>query len=109
VVVQAFSLLSRSAGSASALALALVARNPYLVAFYALLIAGIVTVTVAFWLAFHKYNAKEALAAERNACQGSIIGYQEQLGSCGARQHFADSAPTLDPIDTGRPLRSAVP
>jgi POT family proton-dependent oligopeptide transporter len=85
VVVQAFSLLSRSAGSAGALALASVARDPYLVAFYASLTAGMVAVTVAFWLAFHKHDAEEASAAERDACQGSIVGCQEQLGSRGAR------------------------
>ena len=48
VVVQALSLLSRSAGSASALALASVACNPHLIAFYASLTASIAAVTVAF-------------------------------------------------------------
>ena len=109
VVVQALSLLSGSAGSAGALALASVARDPHLVAFYASLTAGMAAVTVAFWLAFHRYDAEEASAAERDACRGSIVGCQEQLGSRGARQHFADSAPTLDPIDAGRSLSFAVP
>ena len=107
VVVQAFGLLSGGAGSAGALVLTPIARDPHLVAFYASLTAGMTAATVAFWLAFHRYDA-EASAAERDACRGDMAGCQEQTESRFARRRFADSAPTLDPIDTGRPLSFAV-
>lgn len=108
VVVQAFGLLAGSAGSAGALALTPIARNPHLVAFYASLTAGMTAVTVAFWLACHEYDA-EASAAERDACRGDVAGCQEQTESGRARRRFANSAPKLDPVDTGGPLSFAVP
>lgn len=108
VVVQAFGLLAGSAGSAGALTLTAAARNPHLVTFYASLTAGMVAVTVAFWLAFHRYD-DQASAGGRDASQSDTASRQEQMDSRRTRRRFADPAPTLDPIDAGRPLSFAVP
>lgn len=87
VVVQAFGLLCGSIGSAVALAFTPIARDPDLVAFYALLAAGMTVVTIVFWVVFRKYDAEEV----------PVAGYN-------TNQRFTDPAPKLDSIDFPRPL-----
>lgn len=98
VVVQAFGLLSGSAGSAGALALTPIARNPRLVAFYASLTGGMAFVTLAFWLVFRRYDAEEASSA----------GCDAQMEFQCAGQRCIRSAPKLR-IDVGRPFSFVMP
>lgn len=109
VLVQAFGLLAGSAGSAGALALSAAARNPHLVAFYASLTAGMAAVTVAFWLAFRRYDDQyNDRAQESDTAQFPVSQCQGHV-HCRTRRRLADAAPALDPIDAGRPLSFAVP
>ena len=105
VVVQAVGLLVGGAGSACAMALTPVARDPYLVTFYGSLTGGMAATTIIFWLLFRAYN-KQQIAAENKAGQCEC-----DTGLNPAQQAFAqpvnwlsDTAPFLAPIDAGRPI-----
>ena len=55
-IVQAFSLLVAALGSAGAMGFSPLARDPYLVAFYACLTIAITVTAVIFWWVFSKYD-----------------------------------------------------
>ncbi|KAF2792805.1 hypothetical protein K505DRAFT_245859, partial [Melanomma pulvis-pyrius CBS 109.77] len=55
-IVQAISLLLAGVGSSCAMALSPIARDPYLVLFYACLACAMVATTIIFWFVFHKYD-----------------------------------------------------
>jgi hypothetical protein len=63
-IVQAFSLLVAALGSAGAMGLSPIARDSYLVAFYACLTIAITVTAVVFWWVFSKYD--EHLVNEDN-------------------------------------------
>jgi len=59
-LVQAISLLVAGIGSASAMALAEVARDPWLTYLFAALTGGMAITTVLFWLLFRMYDEDDA-------------------------------------------------
>ncbi|KAF2030730.1 PTR2-domain-containing protein [Setomelanomma holmii] len=64
VIVQAISLIIAGLGSAVALALSPVARDPNLVVFYASLAAGMAVTTIIFWMIFRHYDRLQEPASK---------------------------------------------
>jgi POT family proton-dependent oligopeptide transporter len=63
-IVQAISLVIAGLGSAVAMALTPVARDPYLVALYASLSVAMAITTAVFWWLFHKDDKAEAIESD---------------------------------------------
>lgn len=61
-IVQAVSLLVAGVGSAAAMALAEVARDPWLTYLFAALTGGMAITTILFWLLFRKYDEDGTIA-----------------------------------------------
>ncbi|KAL6169365.1 peptide transporter ptr2 [Exserohilum turcicum] len=104
VVVQAVGLLVGGMGSACAMALTPVARNPYLVTFYASLTGSMAVTTLVFWALFRRRD--DSPVSVEGAADPSIAlsGVTQQFGTHPAACRVADEAPLLDPIDTGNPI-----
>ena len=98
VVVQAVGLLVGGVGSACAMALTPVARNPYLVTFYGSLTGGMAITTIIFWTMFHKYDNLQA------STEIMVIPPDAILDNHSATNQVSDEAPLLKPIDAGSPI-----
>ncbi|RMZ71907.1 oligopeptide transporter [Pyrenophora seminiperda CCB06] len=105
VVVQAIGLLVGSLGSACAMALTPVARNPYLVTFYASLTGSMAVTTVIFWALFHKHDGSPA--CEESTADPSIAlpGVTQRVDTHPAANRVSDEAPLLKLVDTGGPIK----
>jgi hypothetical protein len=97
VVVQAVVLLFGAAGSACAMAFSLLARNPYLVYYYAALTAGMGFTTAIFWVVFRSGNNQRGLA--ETAQLHDIFKDTDSLPT------IPESAPRLKPITAGESIR----
>ena len=93
VVVQAVGLLVGGAGSACAMALTPVARDPYPVTFYGSLAGGMAVTTGMFWVLFRKGSRQHTAVANNSRPQA----YQ-------SADRVSDAAPSLGPIDFGSPI-----
>ncbi|PSN74706.1 hypothetical protein BS50DRAFT_643157 [Corynespora cassiicola Philippines] len=60
-IVQAVSLIIAGMGSACAMGIASLARDPYLIKFYASLAGAMLLTTAVFWVLFHKYDSATEL------------------------------------------------
>jgi hypothetical protein len=108
VVVQAIGLLVGSVGSACAMALTPVARNPHLVTFYASLTGSMAVTTAIFWALFRGHvRGHESLPVCVQSTTGLCaagIGVTQQLHTCSTVKRVADKAPSLRSIDAGEPI-----
>ncbi|KAF3031692.1 peptide transporter ptr2 [Didymella heteroderae] len=104
VVVQAVGLLVGGVGSACAMALTPVARDPYLVVFYGSLAAGMAATTIVFWMLFRERDGlretTEVVAGPAEAIRGPV---HHDGGH--AANNISDIAPLLQPIDAGGPIQ----
>ncbi|CAO2651366.1 Nn.00g039360.m01.CDS01 [Neocucurbitaria sp. VM-36] len=102
VLVQAMSLLLGGVGSACAMALAEVARDPNLIWLYASLTGGMAATALIFWLVFRKYDRLELDEADHDPSTETA----HDLGkACGQRQdrEESDPEPCVDTIDVISP------
>jgi len=104
VVVQAIGLLVGSVGSACAMALTPVARNPHLVTFYASLTGSMAVSTAIFWALFRGRDSLPACAQSMAGPCADEFGVAQQVHTCSTRNRVADEAPFLEPIDAGEPI-----
>jgi POT family proton-dependent oligopeptide transporter len=103
VLVQAVGLLVGGIGSACAMALTPVARNPNLIAFYGSLTAGMAVTTILFWLLFRDSGRQPSTdnhTSHHNAAPGSL----RQAPVCHLVDRVPEAAPFLKPIDAGGPI-----
>jgi hypothetical protein len=103
VVVQAVGLLVGGAGSACAMALTPVARDPHLVTFYGSLTVGMAVTTIVFWILFRKYDSSQTAMEVTTGSSKSSLGPMHQVDSHPATM-VSDEAPLLKPIDAGAPI-----
>ena len=103
VVVQAVGLLVGGAGSACAMALTPVARDPHLVTFYGSLTGGMAVTTIVFWILFRKHDSSQTAMEVTTGPSESSLGPMHQVDSHPATM-VSDEAPLLKPIDAGAPI-----
>lgn len=103
VVVQAVGLLVGGVGSACAMALTPVARDPYLVVFYGSLTAGMAITTIVFWMLFRERDGLQKALEVRAGPTGAIRDSVHHNGGRAANK-VSDIAPLLQPIDAGDPI-----
>jgi POT family proton-dependent oligopeptide transporter len=104
VVVQAIGLLVGSVGSACAMALTPVARNPYLVTFYASLTGSMAVTTVLFWALFRRYDSSPVCVEGTADSPAAVFGVAQQANTRPAADRVSDGKLLLGPIDAGGPL-----
>jgi hypothetical protein len=104
VVVQAIGLLVGSVGSACAMALTPVARNPYLVTFYASLAGSMAATTVIFWVLFRRHDSSSEYKEDTADPSGAVLDVAKPANTCPAGRLVPDKAPSLGPIDAGGPI-----
>ncbi|KAJ4332563.1 peptide transporter ptr2 [Ascochyta clinopodiicola] len=105
VVVQAIGLLVGGVGSACAMALTPVARNPYLVTFYASLTGGMAITTIIFWALFRRrHDSPPACVRNTTGPPTAAVGVTQQIEARPAANRVSDEAPLLKPIDAGGPI-----
>lgn len=92
-IVQAISLLVAGIGSACAMGLTPIARDPYLVVFYASLTGAMTATTIIFWFLFRKYDKDHPLDYEET--DGRVESAHD-LERC-LPQQAGDSILTLQP------------
>ena len=80
VLVQAISLLLAGVGSAFAMALAQVARDPNLLWLYASLTGGMAATTLIFWLVFRRYDRSEPDASKKNSSSEISFDLEKATG-----------------------------
>ncbi|KAJ4363370.1 peptide transporter ptr2 [Neocucurbitaria cava] len=88
VIVQAISLLLGGVGSACAMALAEVARDPNLIWLYTSLTAGMAVTALIFWLLFHKYDRLGPDVSEHDPTTETTINLEKE--SCQHQDCTAD-------------------
>ena len=103
VVVQAVGLLVGGLGSACAMALTPVARDPYLVTFYGSLTGGMAITTIVFWTLFRRYDSSQAAVEVTAGPSEASLGPMHQVDSHPTTM-VSDEAPLLKPIDAGGPI-----
>ncbi|KAK1920203.1 hypothetical protein P3342_002499 [Pyrenophora teres f. teres] len=104
VIMQAIGLLVSSVGSAYAMALTPVARNPYLVTFYASLTGSIAVTTVIFWALFRRQDSLSACVESTVDLPAAVSSVTQQINTRPAANRVLDKAPLLNPIDAGGPI-----
>jgi POT family proton-dependent oligopeptide transporter len=104
VVVQAIGLLVGSVGSACAMALTPVARNPYLVTFYASLTGSMAVTTVIFWALFRRHDSSPVCVEGTADPPAALLGVTQPTNTRPAANQVSDEAPSLSPIDAGGPI-----
>lgn len=104
VVVQAIGLLVGGMGSACAMALTAVARNPYLVTFYASLTGSMAATTLLFWVLFRGRDGSSVYVEDAADASTTSSGLTQQVDSQPAVCRLPNEPPLLDPIDTGSPI-----
>jgi POT family proton-dependent oligopeptide transporter len=97
VVVQAIGLLVGSVGSACAMALTAVARNPYLVTFYASLTGSMAVTTVIFWALFRRHGSSPACVKSTADPSTAVLGI--------IQHRVSDEAPLLNLIDASGSMK----
>jgi POT family proton-dependent oligopeptide transporter len=103
VVVQAVGLLVGGVGSACAMALTPVARDPDLITFYASLTAGMAITTVMFWWVFHRcYRQQIPVVGITRQYDAVLSPIRPAL--CHPLNRIPEVAPSLSHIDAGSPI-----
>jgi hypothetical protein len=105
VFVQAIGLLVGGTGSACAMALTPVARDPHLVFFYASLTGGMAVTNIAFWMVFGGGDREHKISQLKNNVftAGAAPGTPGQV-LCHPAYRVPETAPVLLPIDAGGPI-----
>jgi hypothetical protein len=105
VFVQAIGLLVGCAGSACAMALTPVARDPHLIFFYTSLTGGMTVTTIVFWLVFRGGDRLHLVPQLKNnvSIYGAVPGTPGQV-FCHPAYRVPETAPVLLPINAGGPI-----
>lgn len=101
VIVQAVGSLIAALGSAIAMSLTPVARDPRLVIFYASLAGAMAATTVVFWFLFHNYGNS---LPESEQSPGSSVGTSAAVAKSAPRLSPIESAPRIDLFENVPPL-----
>lgn len=100
VVVQAVGLLIGGVGSACAMALSPVARDPDLITFYGSLTGGMAITTVIFWSLFRGHDRQKMTGESKMSEYDAILS----PAHCHPPDPLYGAAPSLAPIDRGDPI-----
>ncbi|KAH3938548.1 hypothetical protein HBH98_247200 [Parastagonospora nodorum] len=105
VFVQAVGLLVGGVGSACAMALTPVARDPHLVVIYASLTGGMAVTIIVFWLVFRCGDRRHMLSHLRNIVSlNAAAPRTSRQVLCHPVYRVPETAPVLLPIDAGGPI-----